>query len=1573
MRLSDDQLAGIPAAPARQYDGLGHYTDDDGATWQNESGGAYQEPDEYQPYQYTSPFDVYNPDYSGSYDYSVPFAPDSWSEPAPEPTDYSLNFLTSAFSGYGSPNAADPWGANQQVPDDGGFWGGVKDVAGDVGGVVLDAINAPYEYVGKPAFGVLSGLTEATREPIYDEQGNITGYTRDPGLGGILDIPKAVGKFVADPVGQYGEARRATDEYFANPENSDYWNAAGRVALEPLSYAGPGLASKLIPGGSKVAGLARGLIDQGGGTSVLGAALGGPAATSDVADKIPYFSDQPDWLRGLEGSLLFGTTGLLAPKGLGKGLPVPRGLIDDLEAGQPSLINRIRGAEEGSVDLSTVAKVLPGPISAGGQTAEIGVRPGSLLSPRGAEQLGEVHTVKDVMSVSDDLVHQRGSVANRLMGEADPAWRALGKRGKAPDGQFLFKDIPPSAAEIEAGYGNATVRVLERPDEYALTPAQRAAVDKLADINARVTDEQALFGAPVNKLSLDEGELYIHRKVKKPSTQTQVDMLVNKGAGTPELGGSSGSGRRLGGAKLAPRVYDDPIDAMKAGVIYADPQVALRENIDAGLKRAGDAHIKTLLEPFANTKSDRIPEEFRNVVRQAQATVKKLKGRLETAERRAGIATGKAKELTEPLRRLSAAIVDRATAKDALTEAKKTLNAATREAIAAAKKQGASTDQLIQLIRKANIIEKQIETAMEKMAGVHEVTGLGGIRLPKLASDSAKAAVDRAAGATDEINDLLHKGMNIPIGSAATRAADAIDAGDAATAALRTAEDSAIRAAKDVNPMEIHNTLATMRTRLNELKQRGGVHAAAAKVLSADLDDARLVVADLMPEWQKVDAIANRTPAGLRTVPSDIALNLQGSAFTKRDAAIIEASLRGAPRIGDRVMPANLPGVRILGGILHPMAAVGDFSITANQLAMLGATHRIPFLKNFGKAARDMFDDVHYEAWESGPDVVRHNADKFITLSGKSGVKHDYQFGGWVERAPILRETSKHFTRFGNRMRVDAFNSIIELEMKRSGVEPDDLFKEQTGRAVDRASGVARSRATDIETMTQFAPNFTRSLIENAIKGAADGTLEGQIARQYLKNYIALGTSMVAGVALWQNRDLSEVMTPLDKKALARGEVKLNPNFMTMRVAGQDISVFGAYDSLARLAVIGTDSVYRSMTEKDASQLFDFVGYAASTKGSSLVKLGADLIKGETFMGHDPYAPLELGKRVLPFTAQNVIEDVQQGKGAADIAKDVIIGGFGGKSNPMSPTEKASEFIKGLPYTDYNGNTVTAKDWSELPPGVKQRELDKMDPDLKKELEKPWNDEQETAQKFLAAAIVTQKERDANTSTPLDVWRKDLTQLKHDLFVRNDTIYSNLDLETTDKGLAAYYKAIKDATSPEDKVDWDKVDEYRKNLGSTPAENAAMNKYIDDNTGLIRIDTDKVRDFEKKKDAITDSGYFERSDENWREVVKYAPTWSGGNGINANPRDYDSYDEWKSAALQASLASVGKNLDDVYTVSQIESWLAKESPSKGMDYFAEGWREKWVQANPQEAYWAWQYGYYNPIKEIKAWLAKQFE
>ena len=399
-------------------------------------------------------------------------------------------------------------------------------------------------------------------------------------------------------------------------------------------------------------------------------------------------------------------------------------------------------------------------------------------------------------------------------------------------------------------------------------------------------------------------------------------------------------------------------------------------------------------------------------------------------------------------------------------------------------------------------------------------------------------------------------------------------------------------------------------------------------------------------------------------------------------------------------------------GNIVPVRAMGDMSAMLNQLGIFLWSNPKTFVKNAAKAMRDVINPTAYEQFIAEQvDAISHG----VVVLGRSSDKTEFQFGrnlvgSWLSRTPGLAQLQRHFEVVTTRNRIDIYNSFVDIA-QRSGRPLSDVDKDEIARSLNRFSGISSSKPTDAETLSEFAASFMRSGIETVYKAATDGTLEGSLARQYLRNMVYAGQFTAFGVAAMQGRDPSEVTQPFDTRALKRGELRLNSNFGTVRVAGQDVSLYGRWDSLARLAVTASDSVMRSISEKDATQLFDAVGYLASTKGSPLVTLGYDqFIRGADFQGDEPLSLAGATNQLLPFTVSGFVQDMRNNGG--DFSDTSAYAGaalnfFGGKARELTPLEQLDEAAR----------TVYKKSWDDLS-GAERQTIEESLPELKKKADK---------------------------------------------------------------------------------------------------------------------------------------------------------------------------------------------------------------------------------------------------------------
>ena len=203
--------------------------------------------------------------------------------------------------------------------------------------------------------------------------------------------------------------------------------------------------------------------------------------------------------------------------------------------------------------------------------------------------------------------------------------------------------------------------------------------------------------------------------------------------------------------------------------------------------------------------------------------------------------------------------------------------------------------------------------------------------------------------------------------------------------------------------------------------------------------------------------------------------------------------------------------------------------------------------------------------------------------------------------------------------------------------------------AINRSTGIAEKPFGGmVGTYALFAPRFLNSQIETIGKALADGTIEGDLARRQLLTLIGTGVTMTAMANLTRGYtsedDIKSMFNPTD------------PNFMRIRnVGGQDISVFGPWDSLVKTVV------------HVASGDTNYLRY----KFSPVLTLLTNSITGKTAIGEPfPGNPGDFARNLfLPFAWQNIGKESPLGS---------AINFFGVKSSPLTGGEIIEQNMKNL-------------------------------------------------------------------------------------------------------------------------------------------------------------------------------------------------------------------------------------------------------------------------------------------------------
>ena len=662
---------------------------------------------------------------------------------------------------------------------------------------------------------------------------------------------------------------------------------------------------------------------------------------------------------------------------------------------------------------------------------------------------------------------------------------------------------------------------------------------------------------------------------------------------------------------------------------------------------------------------------------------------------------------------------------------------------------------------------------------------------------------------------------------------------------------------------------------LVQIKSRAGI---TAPDVAKGLDDTLAEIRKLRPAWRREVRLSKAVPAGRAGVPMDIAPALAGRDFEPQVAQRIEDYYRRTARVRipgtDRSLSlrADIPAARAISGAITPIRATGDASAIMINQATTAARHPLTFGRNVAAGFRDIVADGPYNRWlASGEtdDAARHG----VAIAGEAGEQLEFQFNNWMQRVPVLKQLNNHYTRFNNRQRVDLFNLEVAARGGRGNV--DAATKEGIARAINRFTGVSNARATDLEALTEFAPNFTRAHIETVASALSNGTIEGKLARQYLATMLAAGSSLVAGIAMAQGRDVSEVLKPFDLDELRDGKLRLNSNFMSYRAFGQDVKVFGKYDSLMRLVATAADSGLRSVGERDAMQLFDAIGYASGSMGSPVASFLTSLIRDETFSGDAPLSARGLISNVTPFTSEELVGGLKSA-GTNALAGDFGAAGsdlaalgttfVGGKASPLTPTEQLDQITQAR----------FQKNFYDLEP-YQRDEILEANPDLAAaKLDRSQESTQEVAA-IKAEYVAKQEGLDAKLlagEMKREEWVDEYYRLQTERGALLSRIYGDDPItkpENPGQKYAMYIQQSKDSVTGQ--LDFDKLDEKMSGLTEPDREYLARNLGLDD-TPVTRIfretrATRKIRnELPKYRGFSADQSY--EIDDVWQEVRNMA-------------------------------------------------------------------------------------------------------
>jgi len=1168
---------------------------------------------------------------------------------------------------------------------------------------------------------------------------------------------------------------------------------------------------------------------------------------------------------------------------------------------------------------------------------------------------------RSLPGVINKLDYEAAGIFKRMGWNED--YFTLGRELKTDaNGETVESILPDVLVKSKKNFGNAYIKdvngkfvpladAIEFKSKYALSPEQVKAIDDYNLLTGRIYSERSAFGIESKMADLEQDQAFAPRLPlsSRKGKEYNADSFSDTRA-APGL---------TGGPQQNERTYQKAIDGINAGVIYADPAATFNQYAKSNFENIAQTYAASLKALSGDTANLRFIEaggpKFLEQLASAREAANKLIGSATGKRKTAAKQEVSANLLDEAYARAEENVQKAGqrvlSAEQKLDVAKDFFKDSSPETLGELHNQLRSGESA--RLKLAVEIGKNLEYAKQLKGDLKvDTTELERIANQWKAQSKKFSIADAAVTKATDVFSALEEGTKkaetakrnlgtkltklaeveekfLNTGSSLSKAQDLNDAlavnfdsailsgklmGEQSVSARQAFVDNLWeqRAVNKGNALisgleqDVKSKTAELGRLDQEAARTGNKSAAwfqkyeATKADIADLEGQVVTArANVNQFKEKIASIRERTrdaAAGRVGISQEVAPLLRGRDFLPEDAEVITkfftTGLPATTQLGRA--SSNLKNINTT---ITPIRAMGDMSAVLNQIGGQFFSAPAIFVKNFGKSVADLIDPAAYREYAAQPST-ENAVRRGIAFMGPGTRTSDFELGSWFERWPGLKQLSEHFRVFSTRNRVDMFNSLTDAATK-AGKPLSAFEEEQIARSINRFTGVSTGRAGDIETLVEFAPNFLRSGIETVISATLNGGLEGQVARKYISNMVIGAEMMAVGTAMAQGRPIEEVANPFDKKAMERGEFKLNPNFGTVRVHGQDISLFGRWDSLARMAAISNNGIANLVSGNGYEQLLKGVGQQLAAKGSPLIGLAQAIGTGNTYQGNDPFSSLGVAEQILPFTVSGYLADVDRNMRTGDstvaAGLNAIPGAglnfFGAKARELTPFEQMNNAALG----EYG------KSLDEVT-GVQRQALDKKFPNIalayqdqdrllakggskesKARIEKKAVDVERLDNEAKAWA-----DFQAGSSTPkqmadsLDEYQRQAVYKKQQIDESNGIVYRATTGERS--ALSAYYKTFDKASKVPGRVDYD----LREQLQAELMADIEAGKYGDKVKAKAFIEERTVPDhapgadsYFKAKKYIRDAGYYDARDTAFDRFAGLASSASGGQPIDS--------------------------------------------------------------------------------------------
>ena len=709
-------------------------------------------------------------------------------------------------------------------------------------------------------------------------------------------------------------------------------------------------------------------------------------------------------------------------------------------------------------------------------------------------------------------------------------------------------------------------------------------------------------------------------------------------------------------------------------------------------------------------------------------------------------------------------------------------------------------------------------------------------------------------------------------------------------------------------------------------------------VLGKELTRIEDEVKALAPQWK--EAISKGTPRGQGT----IGLNALSPYSVPNEVsnAFNHALKNMQPISGQGSKLVTVP--EAINGFLRGVGASLDMSYTAIQ-GLVGATKDpAAYMKAWTTALGAWKNEAAFGRYLEGIDtrkpagLTSQDVARYVTTSGGEA---EYISAG-LGKLPFFHQSNRSFGTFGDVVRYELFINSVEAAQK-SGRVIDENFLTGLGKAVDRASGTTEKRfGGDLGSLAMFAPRFFQSQLEMVGKALTDGTIEGDFARESLLKLTGTGVLMTVGI----NEALGN---ETDFRLTVGG--KMNPNFMRIRVAGQDVSLFGPWDSLLRIAVNASPV---AITESGVGLQKPDLTYGLRSKASPIVSHGWDLSTGKNFRGEDVgFTSSEglqnLGRSFAPFGLSNV------GKGEGGGIAQTIVGLSGLKTTPMSEREQRDADVKDSGIVSaVTGKPATRYD--ELS-GIQQQEWDKSNGKIESKSDLAKESRKIDAERMAAEGEIAKLHPVNEHGVMKDPrgFREEVGNLQMTKAVEKKKaieLLGNFDngkpKDPIDRALWEYYDTFTRASGPSSLLDFDAQAKYLADAEATwtPEQKTAVEQ-------RRRAEhTQEVQQLYDEKKQIGDSGYWDIWDKAWANYQKaYPETKAAASG---------SFNDWYESMVESVAGQlVASGTNPKSAKDEAIGLVEKTETYKAFDANKTKLRDSWVIDHKDdgiaELAWKWEY------------------